>query len=855
MNEKLKKEINKATDLISSLIHEYLYKKDYTQTLNIFQQELAEKIKSGKFYTPTPTPSPSINYETLISFFKSGDKTQFMYHWNRLIPNNLILTESTLFKLNFNIQIYFAIYPILNQKANLNDEKTSQKLKKNMEEFKSFLEQNKSESEFSSEFLAYYALPYITDPRNNSNYLNLFKPEWSKCLMEQIAKCVEYYSPNNISNLPILYDMARGKKVITINNNINNNLKKYNDNNDEKMKELIKENKELKDNDKNNKKIFVESQKNWCSLALDIINCSFDLIEICNKLSNNQKIENIEEINSKLIKYQNFLVTNLKELDKNNLISKPPLQYIPKKEETKESNAKDNINLNPEISNNNINNINNNISMSMNSINNINTNSSLSNTIKKKSNNSITVKEPMKIINKKTKINKFEMKNCLINMKKLNLILNSKHPVYNEKISHLFNEIREKIYSKDIPIRTITLYQIFFYDILGTLTNNSNFKQLLSNKNINLEVMKLVNSLSNYTIGKNYLLSKNSIIEDIVKCMISENSDTPLRQNCLGALQKFSLRKEPQNKLIELNVIHYLIDIFLYQNDTLSDYSIEYGLALLMNLSLRKEGKEKFEAIAEKIINILIKFLKYENIQILTCVNGILYSLLKKQKIKQLAKQMGIEISLNNLKKIKNEQIIKQINYIQEELNKNTDEDNLINNNDNDNNNINDNDLFSEEDIHTKDNFETIFNEYPESKVYDDIYMERHFKILDEFLFKPKSELEKEEKNKINNFMNENLNMTKMLLMTNSYRSNDSEENINTNNKVIKTEENYDEDDINKKYINTGIIIDDYNNMKNNNDFDDIYGRPDDGFAFITNDKIRRTPPRSFNNKFYLNKY
>ena len=130
MNEKLKKEINKATDLISSLIHEYLYKKDYTQTLNIFQQELAEKIKSGKFYTPTPTPSPSINYETLISFFKSGDKTQFMYHWNRLIPNNLILTESTLFKLNFNIQIYFAIYPILNQKANINDEKISQQLKK-----------------------------------------------------------------------------------------------------------------------------------------------------------------------------------------------------------------------------------------------------------------------------------------------------------------------------------------------------------------------------------------------------------------------------------------------------------------------------------------------------------------------------------------------------------------------------------------------------------------------------------------------------------------------------------------------------------------------------------------------------
>ena len=101
MNEKLKKEINKTTDLISSLIHEYLYKKEYTKTLDVFQKELSEKIKSGKFYTP-PSTVGGLGPTTLISFFKSGDKKQFMYHWSRLIPNNLILTESTLFKLNFN---------------------------------------------------------------------------------------------------------------------------------------------------------------------------------------------------------------------------------------------------------------------------------------------------------------------------------------------------------------------------------------------------------------------------------------------------------------------------------------------------------------------------------------------------------------------------------------------------------------------------------------------------------------------------------------------------------------------------------------------------------------------------------
>ena len=834
MNEKLKKEINKTTDLISSLIHEYLYKKDYTRTLDTFQEELAEKIKTKKFYAIPLTQS--FNSTNLISYFKSGDKDNFINHWNRLIPNNLLLTEQALYKLNFNIQIYFAIYPILNQKTNLNEEKVQKKLKKNMEEFKLFLEKNKSEkeNELSSEFLSYYALPYIPDPRNNINYINLFKPNWSKCLLEQIEKCVEYYSPNNMSNLPILYDMVRGKKVITINNNINNNMNRnINKNEEKKMKELIRENNELKEKDENNKKIFLDSQKNWCSLALDIISCSFDLLELCNKFNNNQKNERIEEINNKLIKYQNFLINNLNDLDKKKLSTIIQLNSINVKKDS-------NVKSKPSNSNNNI-------SISINSANNANnTFSSLSNTIKKKSNNILNSSKEIK----KEKINKGEIKQSLINMKKLSLILNSKHPVYNEKIAHLFKEIREKIYSKDNTIRLTTLYQIFYYDILNTLSNNSNFKQLLSNKNVNLEVIKLVNSLANYNIGKNYLLSKSNIIDDIFKCMISENIDTPLRQNCLGALQKFSLRNEAQNKLIELNVIHYLIDIFMFQANNLSDYTIEYGLALLMNLSLRKEGKEKFEALGEKIINILIKFLKYENIQILTCINGMLYSLIKKEKIKKLAIEFGIGAVLEELKKLKNEKINKQVDYILEELKKNSEEKN------GDDNNINDkDDLFIEEDIHTKDNFDTIYNEYPESKVYDDIYMEKHYKILEDYLIKPKSQLEKQEKDKINNFMNENMNMTKVLLMTNSYPSNDSDENINnTNNKIIKTEENDDEEneeELNNK--NNDIVINEYAyNIKfeNNNDFDDIYGRPDDGFAFKTSDKIQRTPPRNIYSNF-----
>ncbi len=77
--------------------------------------------------------------------------------------------------------------------------------------------------------------------------------------------------------------------------------------------------------------------------------------------------------------------------------------------------------------------------------------------------------------------------------------------------------------------------------------------------------------------------------------MISEKTDNELSQNYLGAIQKFTLRAEAQNILIELNVIHYIIGVFSKQGDSLSDYTTEYGLTLIMNLSLRKAGREKFE--------------------------------------------------------------------------------------------------------------------------------------------------------------------------------------------------------------------------------------------------------------------
>lgn len=107
--------------------------------------------------------------------------------------------------------------------------------------------------------------------------------------------------------------------------------------------------------------------------------------------------------------------------------------------------------------------------------------------------------------------------------------------------------------------------------------------------------MTFINALASECLGRSYLLQKPDLVEVLVRILNNENADTSLRQNVLGTLQKFSLRKRPQTIMIQLDMIKWIAIILANEGNQLSDYSIEYATALLMNLSLRAAGKDKCE--------------------------------------------------------------------------------------------------------------------------------------------------------------------------------------------------------------------------------------------------------------------
>ncbi len=107
--------------------------------------------------------------------------------------------------------------------------------------------------------------------------------------------------------------------------------------------------------------------------------------------------------------------------------------------------------------------------------------------------------------------------------------------------------------------------------------------------------------------------------------------------------------------MIQFDVIQWIVETIRDELDSLSDYTLEYATALLMNLSLRKSGKDKCECIPD-ILSILNELIESENLQVRTHVNGTLYSILTRKSLKQLALQLGMNEMLEYLMQNSDEQ-------------------------------------------------------------------------------------------------------------------------------------------------------------------------------------------------------
>lgn len=225
--------------------------------------------------------------------------------------------------------------------------------------------------------------------------------------------------------------------------------------------------------------------------------------------------------------------------------------------------------------------------------------------------------------------------------------------------------------------RKHVLFAFGEYDILGcnNMENDQNLLSLLSSsQNIVLYTISLIDNLVNETIGKKYVCQQQGLIKCLFEIMKKEDGETQLRRLALVVFQKLSLGREAQSQMIKLDVIKWTVNMLKIEAGTLPDYTLEYSTALLMNLSLRSQGKRKCEELDQDILKVLNELLEHENLQVRTYVNGTLYCILERKKLREEAKALGMDKALRHLSNESEPRFQRQIKYILTHLEENKEE-------------------------------------------------------------------------------------------------------------------------------------------------------------------------------------
>ncbi|NXO63945.1 ARMC9 protein, partial [Phainopepla nitens] len=194
--------------------------------------------------------------------------------------------------------------------------------------------------------------------------------------------------------------------------------------------------------------------------------------------------------------------------------------------------------------------------------------------------------------------------------------------------------------------------------------------QLLYSKSevVRQYMARLINAFASLIEGRAYLSQNPTLLQMLEDRLKAEDKDSLTWENVLGALQKFSLRRALQSAMIKDGLIFWLVDV-LIEPDCLSDYNLEYCAALLMNLCLRSAGKKICASIPNHMLRVLSGLLDHENPKIQSYVNGALYSILAIPSVREEAKEMGMEEILRCFIKERNEEMVRQMEFVIKQLN------------------------------------------------------------------------------------------------------------------------------------------------------------------------------------------
>ncbi|CAI2383621.1 unnamed protein product [Moneuplotes crassus] len=575
----------------------------------------------------------------MMNCFSEGDLTKFVSLWNEYVQKESkdINTD----KLEFYVRIYFTIYPMHPVNKGKPNEKA---FKKRQKEFKKFLDTKGSELSKTSEFLPYYALPYVTDPVVHPSFKELATTHWIQNLEGKLQEFLisQATSPNQ-SQLAYLFENR--EKLKQPDRNFEEGI-------DEQIGEqlaiLQQRYSELQQKEQNTKRAFINSQQKWTNFSKNILVIAKQLMGVVDNSDASKSINTIvyKTMKEKIAKYED----SLRKIIEGHSAMGHPSPYQPKPASNSYSESDRTTGLRHAAV------------ASPAGHSNPHSPAPASNVSVDRTD--IEVKNSPSIISRD--VGSQEADQSVARSHQTPAPVNiSFAPLDFDKIKKFLIEAEDEVRvcatlqalrwriskCRTTSQRNEILHSYWFYDVLGILGDGPDILMSLLNKSrrVLAYTVFLINTMASLPAGRNYLIKHQKILEIIFAVLLSEKSETAIRQQAIVAIQRFSLRSKCQDMIIEMDMIKYVVYILRCESDTLSDYTLEYCTALLMNLTLRNRGKDKCEDPNLELLHVLNELLEHENDQIRTYVNGTLYSIFRRKSIRDQARELGMDEILSFL--------------------------------------------------------------------------------------------------------------------------------------------------------------------------------------------------------------
>ncbi|GMH34462.1 hypothetical protein BSKO_02296 [Bryopsis sp. KO-2023] len=607
-----------ATKALYGLISEFLQFHDFPLTLEAFaaertckRQQLASSL-SGRLM---PGGGSDIKKKMLESF-DAYQRDDFFELWNRIVPVSFQQQNQDAQKMEFQLNLHFAVYGV-----NHGEEITKEALVKPMHHLRHFLEEKGGSLAHSNEFLPFYALPYVSQPWTHPTFSHLFEKSWKDDLRSNLTDFLESV-PEEIS-VPRLYQTCW--QQLTQGEENTGQESTGSDGNSETDAESHRS------RDTKNGTFPEESNQDQASTVSANDEGDSEYSSIDNSAAEGSGLDPSDATSPNprvsMRKDANIaaLTVSISDMGGQGGIIRDSMIW-----EDGNGNCQDSALPSP---------------------------------------------------------SEGEVQSTL----DFGLLKTDMQDGPDELVMRIMQAFRSQL----VQCRTSTdffnhIQLIASNDLLNCQTPGPSGTMLEAavarqNSLLTEELARFINVLATDLSGRMYLLlpSANTIglLHDILSdeiCTPSESpagprrsgdatKDTAVHQYALASLQKLSWSRKGQDLMIEMGILEWVID-WLEDLETVSEFSLEYGTALVMNLALHAKGKAKCEELMHKLLPLLENLLECDNPQVRTYVNGTLYSILGLLNIRVFARTRGLDELLKAVASRSGETFARQIDYIMEQL-------------------------------------------------------------------------------------------------------------------------------------------------------------------------------------------